>query len=182
DSDAEDSARLDGVQPQMAQNIDRIYLGLSVSMLDQKESVPFLAPARERLLEYDISRAIARVINPERPVVGVMSAFPVAGRMTPRNMVPQPGDQPWVIYSELQRDFNVRTIELTADKIPDDVKLLVLIHPKEISDATQFAIDQFIMRGGKLVAFLDPDCVLDPQNAGAPMPAASSSSLDKLLK
>lgn len=182
DSDAEDSARLDGVQPQMAQNMDQIYLGLSVSMLDQKESVPFLAPARERLLEYDVSRAIARVVNPERPVVGVMSAFPVAGRMTPRNMMSQAGDQPWVIYSELQRDFSVRTIELTADKIPDDVKLLVLIHPKEISDATQFAIDQFIMRGGKLVAFLDPDCVLDPQNAGAPMPAASSSSLAKLLK
>ena len=182
DSDAEDSARLDGVQPQMAQNIDRIYLGLSVSMLDQKESVPFLVPARERLLEYDISRAIARVINPERPVIGVMSAFPVAGRMTPRNMMAQPGDQPWVIYSELQRDFNVRTIELTADKIPDDVKLLVVIHPKGISDTTLFAIDQFIMRGGKLVAFLDPDCVLDPENAGGPMPVASSSSLDKLLK
>ena len=182
DSDAEDSARLDGVQPQLAQNIDRVYLGLSVSMLDQKETIPFLAPARERLLEYDISRAIARVINPERPVVGVMSAFPVAGQMTPPNMMPQQGSQPWIIYSELQRDFNVRTIELTADKIPDDVKLLVVIHPKGISDTTQFVIDQFIMHGGKLVAFLDPDCVLDPQNTGTPMPAASSSSLDKLLK
>jgi ABC-type uncharacterized transport system involved in gliding motility auxiliary subunit len=183
DSDAEDSARLDGVQPQMAQNIDRIYLGLSVSMLDQKETVPFLVPARDRLLEYDISRAIARVINPERPVIGVMSAFPVAGRMLPPQVMRQPqNEQPWVLYSELQRDFNVRTIELTADKIPDDVKLLLVIHPKGISDATQYAIDQFIMRGGKLVAFLDPDCVLDPQNAGAPMPVASSSSLDKLLK
>jgi ABC-type uncharacterized transport system involved in gliding motility auxiliary subunit len=182
DSDAEDSARLDGVQPQLAQNIDRVYLGLSVSMLDQKETIPFLAPARERLLEYDISRAIARVINPQRPVVGVMSALPVAGRMLPPQFAQQQNEQPWVIYSELQRDFNVRTIELTTDKIPEDVKLLVVIHPKGISDATQFAIDQFLMRGGKLVAFLDPDCVLDPQNAGGQMPSASSSSLDKLLK
>src|SRR5439155_298854 len=63
DSDAEDSARLDGVQPQLVQNIDRVYLGLSVSMLDQKETIPFLAPARERLLEYDVSRAIARSIR-----------------------------------------------------------------------------------------------------------------------
>src|SRR4029077_21282040 len=107
DSDAEDSSRLDGVQPQLAQNIDRIYLGLSVSMLDQKEAIPFLAPARERLLEYDISRAIARVINPERPVVGVMSALSVAGRMLPPQMMSQPQDeQPWVLYRELQRDFN----------------------------------------------------------------------------
>ena len=183
DSDAEDSARLDGLQPQLLQNNEKVYLGLSVNMLDQKETIPFLTPARERLLEYDISRAIARVINPERPVIGVMSALPVAGQMIPsRMMVQQQNERPWILYSELQRDFTVRNIDLTADKIPDDVKVLLVIHPKAISDATQFAIDQFVLRGGKLVAFLDPDCVLDPQPAGGPMPASSSSSLDKLLK
>jgi len=182
DSDAEDSARLDGVQPQLVQNTEQIYLGLSVSMLDQKETIPFLAPARERLLEYDVSRAIARTINPQKPVVGVMSALPVAGRMMPRQMMPQQqNEQPWVLYSELKRDFDVRTVELTADKIPDEIKLLLVIHPKAISDAAQFAIDQFVLRGGKLVAFLDPDSVLDSQAAG-PMPTPSSSSLEKLLK
>ena len=151
DSDAEDSARLDGVQPQLVQNTEQIYLGLSVSMLDQKETIPFLVPARERLLEYDVSRAIARTINPQKPVVGVMSALPVAGRMMPRQMMPQQqNEQPWVLYSELKRDFDVRTVELTADKIPDEIKLLLVIHPKAISDAAQFAIDQFILRGGKL--------------------------------
>jgi ABC-type uncharacterized transport system involved in gliding motility auxiliary subunit len=153
-----------------------------VNMLDQKEAIPFLTPARERLLEYDISRAIARVINPERPVIGMMSALPVAGQMVPgQMMLQQQNERPWVLYSELQRDFTVRNIDLTADKIPDDVKLLLVIHPKGISDATQFAIDQFILRGGKLVAFLDPDCVLDAQATRGPMPASSSSSLDKLL-
>jgi len=182
DSDAEDSARLDGLQPQLLQNNEKVYLGLSVNMLDQKETIPFLTPARERLLEYDISRAIARVINSERPVIGVMSALPVAGQMIPsRMMVQQQNERPWILYSELQRDFTVRNIDLTADKIPDDVKLLLVIHPKAISDTTQFAIDQFVLRGGKLVAFLDPDCVLDPQPTGGPMPASSSSSLDKLL-
>ena len=182
DSDAEDSARLDGVQPQLVQNTEQIYLGLSVSMLDQKETIPFLAPARERLLEYDVSRAIARTINPQKPVIGVMSALPVAGRMMPRQMMPQQqNEQPWVLYSELKRDFDVRTVELTADKIPDEIKLLLVIHPKAISDAAQFAIDQFVLRGGKLVAFLDPDSVLDSQAAG-PMPTPSSSSLEKLLK
>ena len=182
DSDAEDSARLDGVQPQLMQNTDRAYLGLSVSMLDQKQAIPFLTPQRERLLEYDISRAIARVISPQRPVIGVMSPLPVAGRMLPPQMAQQQNEQPWVFYSELQRDFEVRTIELTADKIPDEVQLLLVIHPKAISDTAQYAIDQFIMRGGKLVAFLDPDCVLDPQSSGSQMPTPSSSNLDKLLK
>lgn len=182
DSDAEDSARLDGVQPQLAQPTEQVYLGLCVSMLDQKEAIPFLAPARERLLEYDVSRAIARTINPQRPVIGVMSALQVAGQTAPRQMMAQQqNQQPWVLYSELKRDFDVRTVELTADKIPDEIKLLLVIHPKGISDAAQFAIDQFVMRGGKLVVFLDPDCVLDAQSAG-PMPMPSSSSLDKLLK
>jgi len=182
DSDAEDSARLDGLQPQLLQNNEKVYLGLSVNMLDQKETVPFLTPARERLLEYDVSRAIARVTNPERPVIGVMSALPVAGQMIPaRMMLQQQNERPWVLYSELQHDFTVRNIDLTADKIPDDIKLLLIIHPKGISEATQFAIDQFVLRGGKLVAFLDPDCVLDAQPTAGPVPAASSSSLDKLL-
>jgi len=179
DSDAEDSARLDGIQPQPVRGTERVYLGLSVSLLDQKETIPFLAPGRERLLEYDISRAVARVINPAKPVVGVMSPLPVAGRMNPR--AGRMGQQPWILDSELQRDFELRTIEMGADKIPDGIKVLVVIHPKEISDATQFAIDQFVLRGGKLVAFLDPNCVLD-QQMGGPMPTPSSSSLDKLLK
>src|SRR5262249_6277590 len=99
-----------------------------------------------------------------------------------RMMLQQQNERPWILYSELQRDFTVRNIDLTADKIPDDVKLLLVIHPKGISDATQFAIDQFVLRGGKLVAFLDPDCVLDAQATGGPIPASSSSSRDKLLK
>src|SRR5207302_9004602 len=83
DSDAEDSAKLDGIEGQMLQSGERIYLGLSVSMLDQKEAIPFLTPDRERLLEYDISRAVARVMASEKPVVGLMSPLPVMGRMNP---------------------------------------------------------------------------------------------------
>src|SRR5881394_709035 len=73
DSDAEDSARLDGVEAQQVRTGERIYLGLSVAMLDQKQAIPFLTPDRERLLEYDISRAIARVMTTEKPVIAVMS-------------------------------------------------------------------------------------------------------------
>src|SRR4051794_18229136 len=123
DSDAEDSARLDGIEPQQLRGGERIYLGLSIAMLDQKQAIPFLTPDREQLLEYDISRAIARVTTPEKPIIGVMSALPVMGQMNP--MLQRARAQqtpPWAFVSELKRDFNVKQIELTAAEIPADVK------------------------------------------------------------
>ncbi len=187
DSDAEDSAKLDGIEGQPLPDGDAIYLGVSVSMLDQKEAIAFLNPSRERLLEYDLSRAISRVMTPTKPVVGVMSPLPFAGQqMNPMmaRMGRGGGTPAWVFYSELQRDFDVKTVEMTADTIPADVKVLVVIHPKGITDAAQYAIDQFVLRGGKLIAFLDPSAALDPQG-GNPMMGGgggSSSSLEKLFK
>jgi ABC-type uncharacterized transport system involved in gliding motility auxiliary subunit len=184
DSDAEDSARLDGVEGQPLRSGEKIYLGLSVAMLDQKQAIPFLAPDRERLLEYDISRAIARVMTTEKPTIGVLSSLPVMGQMSPMMMQRgQSGQRPWALMDELKRDFNVKQVEATADNIPDDIKLLLVIHPKAISESTEFALDQFVLRGGKLVAFLDPLCVLDrPPPEMARFPNQSSSNLDKLLK
>ncbi len=184
DSDAEDSARLDGIEGQMRIGGDPIYLGVSVSMLDQKEPLPFLSPDRERLLEYDLSRAISRVMTPEKPVVGVMSPLSVQGQQMNPMMarMGQRGQQPWVLMSELQRDFKVQTVEMSADKIPAEVKLLVLIHPKGLTDATEYALDQFVLRGGKLIAFLDPLSVLDQSGQQMGMPMPSSSTMEKLLK
>jgi ABC-type uncharacterized transport system involved in gliding motility auxiliary subunit len=183
DSDAEDSARLDGVEGQPLRSGERIYLGLSVSMLDQKQTIPFFAPDRERLLEYDISRAIARVMATEKPSVGVMSSLPVMGQINPMMQRQQRGQRAWALIDELKRDFTIKQVEMTADKIPDDIKLMLVIHPKAISDATQFALDQFVLRGGKLVAFLDPMCALDrpPMQTGM-MPQPSASNLEKLFQ
>jgi ABC-type uncharacterized transport system involved in gliding motility auxiliary subunit len=183
DSDAEDSARLDGVEGQQTRTGEKVYLGLSVAMLDQKQAISFLTPDRERLLEYDISRAIARVMTAEKPVIGVMSPLPVMGQANPMQMQQQQRSQPWAFMSELMRDFNVKKVEVTADKIPDDIKVLVVIHPKAASDATQYLLDQFVLRGGKLIAFVDPLCALDrPPAAQGQLPAMSTSSLDKLFK
>lgn len=182
DSDAEDSAKLDGLEPrQYSLGGEAVYLGLSVTMLDQKETIPFLDPQAARLLEYEISRAVSRVMTPERPTLGLMSSLPMQGQQNPMMMRNNRGTQPWYFYTELRRNFNVKQIEMTVDKIPDDVKVLVVVHPKAITDATQYAIDQFVLRGGKLVAFLDPLAVLDQVNAGMGSPP-SKSSLDKLLK
>jgi ABC-type uncharacterized transport system involved in gliding motility auxiliary subunit len=185
DSDAEDSARLDGVEGQMLPSGEKFYLGLSVNMFDSKEAIPFLSPNRERQLEYDITRAISRVMTTEKPIVGVMSPLPVFG--TPNAaMMAQMGQQAqpaWTIIDELKGDFTVKQIEMAADKIDDDVKVLVVIHPKNITDTTEYAIDQFIMRGGKLVAFLDSASVVDKRNDNpmlGQMPGGGSS-LEKLL-
>jgi ABC-type uncharacterized transport system involved in gliding motility auxiliary subunit len=185
DSEAEDSAKLDGIEGQARMDGEPIYLGLSISMLDQKQALPFLAPDRERLLEYDISRAISRVVSNERPVVGVMSSLPYGG--TPSNpmmaRMGQQGQQPWAIISELKRDFTIKDVPPTSEEIPSDVKVLLLIHPKGVTDAVQYGIDQFVLRGGKLVAFLDPQSVLDRSGAGNPMGMSmgSKSSIDKLM-
>ncbi|HWM24308.1 MAG TPA: Gldg family protein [Chthoniobacterales bacterium] len=185
DSDAEDSARLDGVEGQQLRTGEKIYLGLSIGLLDQKQAISFLTPDRERLLEYDISRAIARVMTAEKPVIGVMSPLPVMGQLNPMamQMRQQQRSQPWAFMSELGRDFNVKQVEVTADKIPDDIKVLVVIHPKTVTDETQYLLDQFVLRGGKLIVFVDPLCALDrPPVAQGQMPPMSSSSLDKLFK
>lgn len=186
DSDAEDSARLDGLEPHPLPGNERFYLGLAVSLADQRVSIPFLEPNREKLLEYDLTRAIARVISPEKATVGVMSALPVFGApMNPAMMrMGRQPEGPWTIIAQLQQDFIVKHIELDTDKIDDDVKVLLVIHPKGISDKAQFAIDQFVLRGGKLIAFLDPlsATASRQQNPELGGPAGASSSLDKLLK
>ncbi|HEY9447990.1 MAG TPA: Gldg family protein [Burkholderiales bacterium] len=162
DSDAEESAQLDNVEGQTTNTGEKFYLGLAVSFLDQKASIPVLAPDRERLLEYDITRAISQVTAGKKPVVGVMSALPVLGR--PLNpMLKQQPTEPWALASELKRSFDVRKVEMEATKIDDDIKVLLVIHPRNISEATEYAIDQFVLRGGKLIAFVDPYAYFDQQ-------------------
>lgn len=194
DSDAEDSARLDGVEGQNFSeggiiNLgEKVYLGLAVSCVDQKVAIPFLDPSRERLLEYDLTRAIARVINPTKPTIGVMSGLPVFGQMNPMMMRMGGGQQePWVAISELKRDFDVKQIDLTTEKIDESINVLLVIHPANISEKTQFALDQFVLRGGRLVALLDPMSAVDSRNAMnmqnmMQRAASGGSSLDKLLK
>ena len=188
DSDAEDSARLDGLQPQNLPGVDPFYLGISVSLLDTRASLPFLSPDREPMLEYDITRAIAQVENPSKPVVGVMSALPVFGQ--PSNPMMQAegqmdqGTPAWTLTQQLQQDYTVRQIAPDTAKIDDDVKVLLVIHPKGITPATEFALDQFVLRGGRLIAFVDPYSAYSSrqQNPMSGDTSGQSSSLDPLFK
>jgi ABC-type uncharacterized transport system involved in gliding motility auxiliary subunit len=186
DSDAEDSARLDGIEGQQLSGGERVYLGLAVSVLDSKQAIPFLAPNRERMLEYDLSRAITRVVTPDKPVVGVMSSLPIFGMPSNPMMAQmgQRGQDPWAFVTELKNDFTVKNVGMESEKIDDDIKVLIVIHPKGISDKAEYAIDQFLMRGGKLIAFLDAQSLVDSrgQNPMMGQMGGGGSSLDKLLK
>ncbi|MBM3879152.1 MAG: hypothetical protein FJ387_05465 [Verrucomicrobia bacterium] len=194
DSDAEDAARLDGVEGQSLTqggliNLgEKVYLGLAVICLDQKAALPFLDPQRERMLEYDLTRAIAQVVNPQKPNLGVLSGLPVFGQPTNPMMMRQGGGQePWVFVNELKRDFTVKQVETTAEKIDDDINVLLVVHPANLSEKTQYALDQFVLRGGKLIALLDPLSIVDSRNAMGMQnmlqrAASGGSTLDKLLK
>ena len=183
DSDEEDSAQLDGIEPQTLTTGEQFHLGLTVSRLDRKQAIPAINPQRERLLEYDLIRAIARVANAERPVLGLMSALPIMG--APFNMMSRQQSEPWVLAGELKRDFDVRNISIDTDAIDPAIKTLLLIHPRDISERSEYALDQFVLRGGKLVAFVDPHMHFDQQpNPMMPMAQgqAGQSSLPRLFK
>jgi ABC-type uncharacterized transport system involved in gliding motility auxiliary subunit len=182
DSEEEDAAQLDGIEPQQLMSGEQFYLGVAVSQLDRKQAIPVLAPARERLLEYDLIRAIARAGIAERPKIGLMSGLPVLGERF--NPMTRQSSEPWVLANELRRDFEVKPVNLTTAAIDKDLNVLLLIHPRDIDEKTEYALDQFVLRGGKLIAFVDPYAYFD-QTPG-PMPGmpgfASSSTLPHLFK
>lgn len=190
DSDAEDQAHLNGIdgQPTSPMGGDKFYMGLAVSMLDEKVAIPWLSPDREKLLEYDITRAIARVVNPKPATIGVMSALPVFGNQMPAQLARRMGRQnqdPYTFISELKKDFTVKEVPINADKIDDDLNVLVVVHPRDITESTQYAIDQFVLRGGHLLAFVDPHAYFDQkqdQMSQVIGESSGQSSLDKLIK
>ena len=182
DSEEEDAAQLDGIEPQQLMSGEQFYLGVAVSQLERKQSIPVLAPARERLLEYDLIRAVARAGIAERPRIGLMSGLPVMGERF--NPMTRQSSEPWVLANELRRDFDVVQVNMTADSIARDINVLLLIHPRDIGETTEYALDQFVLRGGKLIAFVDPYAYFDQQPGPIPgMPGmASSSTLPRLFK
>ena len=182
DSEEEDAAQLDGVDPQQLMTGEQFYLGASVSQLERKQVLPNIAPQRERLLEYDLIRAIARVAQPERPKIGLMSGLPVLGEKF--NPFTRQSSDPWYLALELKREFEVQEVPMRLKEIPKEINVLLLIHPRDISPETEYALDQFVLRGSKLIAFVDPYAYFDqsPTMPGMPPQPGSSSSLPTLFK
>ncbi len=157
DTDAEDSANLDGISGQRIDD-QNLYFGLAISCLDKTSVIPFLDPRDETMLEYHLSKAIAEVTTPVKPKIGVMSALEIKG--SPGNpmmqMQGQRPQQPWVIYSQLKQAFDLVDVPMENPTLdPKELKVLLLFHPAGITPEAEFAIDQYLLGGGTVVACLD---------------------------
>jgi ABC-type uncharacterized transport system involved in gliding motility auxiliary subunit len=146
---------------------------------DREVNMPYLDPRREEFLEYDISEALMQLVNKEKPKIGVLSSMQLDGN-------PHGGQEGWVLMNFLRRNYEAETIAADANSIKEDIKLLLVIHPKALSDKTQYAIDQFLVRGGKLIVAVDPMSrvemsMSDPQARMMGGQANFGSSLDKLF-
>ncbi len=162
DSEDEEAAAMDGVKPMDVNTGDRVFLGLTVSKGGRVSAIPFLSPLQERLLEADVCRSILNVSRTKRPKVGVMSSLPVLGRqLSQGNVLPMAQQagmpaKPWHAFAELQEDYELLNVPMDASSIPEDVQALVILHPCAMPDQAQFAVDQYLLRGGRILAFLDP--------------------------
>ncbi len=153
DTNAEDSAELDGLGPVRGPQ-GEFYMGIVVECIDKKEVIPYVDPEREQLLEYDVTNAITRVYQDEKPKVKLMTGINVAGGFSGNFQAP-PAD-PWVFYRQLSRDYEVEVIPSSSDKISPDTSLLVVLHPYDVTEVGEYAIDQYLLSGGTVLALVDP--------------------------
>lgn len=168
-SDAEDravAAGLEGVR--LNQEGDMGYFGLAATnSTDGLETIRFFTPQRESYLEYDLTKLIYKLSNPKKRVVGLMSSLPIQGGMTPQRQ-PVPA---WVISEQIGDFYDVRTIALDATEIPSEIDILMIVQPNGISEKALYAVDQFALSGGQVMAFVDPVAEIGqmgrPQLAGA---------------
>lgn len=190
DTDDEDKAKDDEIRGmQVNQEGDQIYLGLTVQCLDRKEILPFLNPEDATALEYDVSRAIAKVIKPTKTIIGYMSAMPIGG-VPSMPFQQQRGPEAWALIQQLRSDYEVREVPMTTDKIDSDITVLLVVHPADIGKTAEYAIDQYLLGGGNVIAFVDPQSLLAQAMSSQPNPMTgqqgnminTSSDLPNLLK
>jgi ABC-type uncharacterized transport system involved in gliding motility auxiliary subunit len=185
-SEDEDRAAEAGLQPlQVGDGTGgTLYFGLAgTNSTDGRSVIPGFTPDREEFLEYDVAKLIQDLASPKKPVIGVVSTLPMQGQYNP--MTGQMGET-WPILSQLEQLFTLRTLTPDVDHIDKDVDVLMIVHPKNFPPKTLYAIDQFVMRGGKVLLFLDPDSGADTngqdqQNPFAGAGANRSSDLEPLL-
>ena len=164
DSDAEEWAQRYGVEPQQTSMFGQpVYFGLVAVCGDREQVIAGFNPRTEPTLEYDITRLITRVAWPQKPVIGVMSSLSVLGSpMNPMMMQRrQQPDQGWAVFQELRKDYTVQEVAPDAEAVAPDITALVVVHPKDFPDKTLFALDQFVLRGGRLIVCVDPFSIAD---------------------
>ena len=156
-SDDEDTAVAFGIQGiPLDQTGEMVYFGLAgTNSTDDEETITFFSPARERFLEYDLTKLIHNLANPKRTVIGLMTSLPVRGY--PGTALARMGrGRPWQMVDQLQQLFDVQTVDTNTDEIDKEIDVLMIVHPAGFSEKTLYAVDQFLMNGGRALIFTDP--------------------------
>lgn len=158
DSDDEEWAQKYGITGVRLPKGDQMFFGLVFLFGAQELAIPYLDPRREEFLEYDIAEALVSKMKKETVKVGILSTFPVIGTL---NQMGQ--DDTWTFVNDLRRNFSVQKIESDTREISPDLKVVVVLHPKDLSEPTLYALDQFVLNGGRLVVAVDPMSRMDMQ-------------------
>ena len=159
-----------------------LYLGIAGSNpVDDIQAMPFLQPSKEKFLEYDLAKMISALGNPERMTIGLLSSLSMEPGFNPATQSPQ---EAWVVYDQLGQLFEIQQIR-PGESLPEGLDVLLLVHPRNLGENTLYEIEQFVLGGGRLIAFLDPFAESDrgnPNDPMAQMQAGSASSLGGLLE
>ena len=158
---------------------DVIYFGLAgTNSTDDEDLIAFFSPEREPFLEYDLSKLVYNLSRPKKTTVALISSLPIAADPSRRY-------EPWVTYTQATQFFDIRTLGGNIKRLDEDVDLLLLVNPTGLADVTLYAIDQYLMRGGKALIFVDPHPEVNPgpppRNPGEPYTPPANHSLGKLF-
>lgn len=183
-SEEEDQAVAYGLQGVPINNASStFYFGLvGTDSTDKQETIKFFAPDRSEFLEYDLTKLIYQLSNTKETKIGIMSSLPIMGGAP--SFPGQAQSNSLVIVEQIKQLFTVKKVETSADKIPEDISLLMIVHPKGLSAQTLYAIDQYVLSGGRLLAFVDSYAEADNPNPNAGfagMNAPRNSDLGPLL-
>ena len=162
------------------------YFGLAATnSVDDEEVIPFFAAEREQFLEYDVTKLVHNLTKPKQKIVGLLSSLPIEGQGPPMQAAMGGMDaQPWMVVEQIRQLFELRSLHPKLEEIPEDVDVLMLVHPQTLPREALYAIDQYVLRGGRVVAFVDPysETQQPGMAAGFMQPVGSRrSEIDELL-
>jgi len=164
------------------------YFGLvGTNSVDDEEVIPFFTTEREQFLEYDVTKLVHNLSSPQQKVVGLLSSLPIEGQgPAMQAAMGAMAGPPWTVVDQIRQLFELRSLHPSLDEIPDDIDVLMLVHPQTLPREALYAIDQYVLRGGRVVAFADPYSEAQQEAmamAGGMMPPTMSrrSEIDELL-
>ncbi len=190
-SDAETEALEYGLKKFPITEEENFFFGLVVqTQFGVEKAIEFFSPDRQNFVEYDVSHLIETAITRDKSKIGILSSLEVTGddvsgymsqMMRMQGQTPQ---ESWAFVKQLKEQYEVSKIEPDTESI-EELDLLIVVHPKELPEKTLFAIDQYVVSGGRAIFCVDPYCYADQpdrqQMMGGQMPS-QASSLNAIMK